>query len=97
MIRWGDPRRPSAEVSSPDYSHVTTIDARALRTEDNGPETWSGLQTVLVERTPVKNTRCEPSSKDDMEAVRLRAFDPPGSPVNRYNVIASPQSVKNAG
>jgi hypothetical protein len=48
---------------------------------------WSGLQTEFVERTPGKNASVEPSTKDRIEAVRLCAFAPPGSPLDRRSVI----------
>jgi hypothetical protein len=34
---------------------------------------WSGLQTEFVERTPEKKANAEPSTKQDIEPVRLRA------------------------
>src|SRR4030095_13182961 len=39
---------------SPDYLLVTAIEGRALRSEGNGPVSWSGLQTEFVEQTPGK-------------------------------------------
>jgi hypothetical protein len=72
---------------------VTAIDGQAFRTECNKPVTWSALQADFVERTPVKNTSGEPSTENAIEAVRLCAFDPPGSPVNRCRVIVFPRSM----
>jgi hypothetical protein len=83
--------------SSPDYLGATAIDGRALRTEGNGSVPWSGLQTELVERTPEKKASAEPSTKDVIEAVRLCAFAPPGSPIDRHTVIAFPRIMNNAG
>ena len=41
----------------------------------------------MVERTPGKNTGGEPSTKQVIEAIRLYAFGPPGSPVDRSSAI----------
>ena len=57
---------------------MPSIEGRALRSEGNGPVPWSGLQTEFLERTPGKNARAEPSTKEDIEAVRFCAFSPPG-------------------
>jgi len=61
---------------------VTTLELaeRALRREGNGSVPGSGLQTELVERTRGKNASGEASTKKRVEAVRLCAFTPPGSP-----------------
>jgi len=34
-----------------------------------------------------KNASGEPSTKDDIEAVRLCAFTPPGSPLDGHSVV----------
>ena len=66
---------------------MTTIEGQALRSEDNGPLTCSGLQTELVERTPEKNATAKPSTKHGIEAVRGHVFAPPGSPLDRRSVM----------
>jgi hypothetical protein len=78
-----NPRSPLLRLmSSPDYSHVTAIEERALRIEGNGPVPCSGLQTEFLERTPGKNARAMPSTIHGVETLSLRAFAPPGSPVD---------------
>jgi len=49
-------------VTSPDYSQVAAIEARALRSEGNGPVPWCGLQSEFVKRTPGKNSSAVPSA-----------------------------------
>ena len=44
-----------------------------------------------------KNTSAEPSTKDGIEAVRLRAFTPPGSSLDRHSVVVFPLTMNNAG
>ena len=73
---------------------MTRVEGRALQTEGNGPEPWSGRQTQFVQRTPGKNASAEPSIKDGSEAVHLYAFTPPGSPLDRH-VVAFPLSMNN--
>jgi hypothetical protein len=80
------PRQPAI----PDYSSVTAIEGQAFRSEGNGPLPWSSLQTELAKRTPGKNFTVEPSAKQGIEAVRLGAFAPPGSPLDRQTVMIFP-------
>ena len=40
-----------------------------------------------MERTSGKNASGKPSTKDGIEAVRLCAFTPPGSPLDRHSVV----------
>jgi len=82
--------------TSPDYALVTAIEGRALQSEGNEPVPWSGLQTELLERMPGKNVSAEPSTKDGIEAVRLCAFTPPGSSLDRHNVKVFPLTMNNA-
>src|SRR5437899_7903809 len=44
-----------------------------------------------------KNTSAEPSTKDGIEAVRLCAFTPPGSSLDRHSVIVFPLTMNNVG
>jgi len=81
---------------SPDYSLVTSIEERALQSEGNGPVPWSGLQTKFLERTPGKNASAEPSTKDDVEAVRFCAFSLPGSLLDRQSVVVFPLTMNNS-
>src|SRR5947199_9313138 len=43
-----------------------------------------------------KNVSTEPSTKDGIEAVRLCAFTPPGSSLNRHSVKVFPLTMNNA-
>jgi len=44
-----------------------------------------------------KNASAEPSTKDDIEAVRLCAFTPPDSSLDRHSVVVFPLTMNNAG
>jgi hypothetical protein len=66
----------------------TALEERALRREGNRSVPWSGLQTEFVERTPGKNAIVESSTEEGIEAVRLGAFAPPASPLERHSVVA---------
>ena len=44
-----------------------------------------------------KNAGAEPSTKDGIEAVRLCAFTPPGSSLDRHSVVVFPLTMNNAG
>src|SRR5439155_4284627 len=68
---------------SPDYALVSAIEGRALQSEGNGPVPWSVLQTEFVERTPGKNGSDEPSHQARIDDVRLCAFAPPSSSLDR--------------
>src|SRR5437667_1359719 len=83
--------------ASPDYALVTAIEGRVLQSEGNEPVPWSGLQTELLQRMPGKNASAEPSTRDGIEAVRLCAFTPPGSSLDRHSVVVSPLTMINAG
>jgi hypothetical protein len=82
--------------ASSGYSRVPAINGQALRTEGNKSLPWSGLQTELVERTPEKSTSGKPSTKDGIETVRLCAFAPPSSPVDRHSVVVFVRTMNNA-
>ena len=84
-------------TASPDYSRVTAIEGRALRSEDNEPVPGSGLQTELLERTSGKNASVEPSTREGIEADRLCVFAPPGSPLDRHSLVIFTRTVNNAG
>ena len=43
-----------------------------------------------------KNASAEPSTKDGIEAVRLCAFTPPGSSLDRHSVVVFPLTINNA-
>ena len=43
-----------------------------------------------------KNVSAEPSTKDGIEAVRLCAFTPPGSSLDRHSVKVFPLTMNNA-
>ena len=83
--------------ASPDYSLVTAIEGRALRSEAKSAYALMGLQIEFVERTPGKNASGESSTKDVIEAVRLGVFTPPGSPFDRHSVVVFPLSMNNPG
>ena len=87
----------SFTVLRSDYALLTAIEGRALQSEGNDPVPWSGLQTELLERMPGKNVSAEPSTKDGIEAVRLCAFTPPGSSLDRHSVVVFPLTMNNAG
>jgi hypothetical protein len=77
---------------------VTAIEGHARQSEGNEPAPWSGLQTDLLERMPRgKNANAEPSTKDGIEAVRLCAFTPPGSSLDRHSAVVFPLTMNNAG
>jgi hypothetical protein len=61
---------------------VRAIERQALQSEGNRPETWTGLQTEFMERTPAIKAIEEPSTKHEVEAARLDAFTLPGSPLD---------------
>ena len=69
---------------------MTAIEERALRSEGHGPVPWSGLQTEFVDERLGKSASSDSSTKDGIEAVRLCAFAPPGSPLDRHRVVAFP-------
>ena len=75
---------------------TVSIKGQALRSEGNGFLRWSGLQAESGEQTLGKNTSGEPSTKDDIEAVRLCAFTPPGSPLDLLIVRANSMRKKAA-
>jgi hypothetical protein len=52
---------------------MKAIERRALQNEAMGLVSRSGLQTEFLERTPEKKASAEPSTKQDIELVRLRA------------------------
>ena len=83
--------------ASPDYALVTAIEGRALQSEGNESVPWSGLQTELLGECLRKNASAEPSTKDGIEAVRLCAFTPPGSSLDRHSVVVFPLTMNNAG
>jgi hypothetical protein len=76
------------------FSRATAIDGRALRTEGNRLVAWSGPHPELVEQTREKHASVEPSTKGDNEAVRLYAFAPPRSPVDRRRGIVFPRAMR---
>ena len=76
---------------------MTMIEERALQSEGNGPLPWRSLQTDVVERTPGKNASAESSTRDGIEGVRLCAFTPAGSLLDRRSVVVFPRSMDNAG
>ena len=79
-----------------DHALVTAIEGRALQSEGNEPVPWSGLQTELLQRMPGKKCERRPSTKDGIEAVRLCAFTPPGSSLDRHSVVVFPLTINNA-
>jgi hypothetical protein len=68
---------------------TVSIKGQALRSEGNGSLPWSGLQAESGEQTLGENASGEPSTKDDIEAVRLCAFTPPGLPLDLLIIRAS--------
>jgi hypothetical protein len=90
-------RSASFLIASPDYSLVTAIEERALRSEGNGPLPWNSLQTEFVERTPGKNASADSSTKDGIEVFRPCAFTPPDSLLDRHRVVVFPLSMNNPG
>ena len=68
---------------------TVSIKGQALRSECNGSLPWSGLQAESGEQTLGENASGEPSTKDDIEAVRLCAFTPPGLTLDLLIIRAS--------
>jgi hypothetical protein len=66
---------------------METIEGQAFQGEGNGPLPCSGLQTELVEQTAATGANAEPSTQNDIDAIRLYAFASPGLPLDRHTAV----------
>jgi hypothetical protein len=51
----------------------------------------------VLERIPVKHSNVQPSTLNIIEPVRLGAFAPPSSSLDRHRVVVFPWSMNNPG
>jgi hypothetical protein len=65
----------------------TEIKRQALQTEGNGPAACSGLQSPVLQRSRGRLAALDQAPSDGIEMVGFYAFAPPGSPLDRTQVI----------
>ena len=76
---------------------MTVIEARALRIEGNVPVPCSSLQAEVLERKVGEKCERHADTINGLETLRLCAFAPPGSPIERRSVVILPWTVKDTG
>jgi len=74
---------------------MRAIEEQTLRSEGNGPVPWSVLQAESLQQPVERIAGAEPSTKDDSEVVRPRAFTPPGSRLDRRSIATFPLGMNN--